>query len=188
MSGSTCGEPHPEHGTPCSAPDAPHQWHSAVLLVPGSPPQGLDWLNEEYANAGAARRPRTRGEREAHKAEIRERIRSAEGGPAPEMTVAWAERKAEWLRQAKRVLHTFCQQHEGDFTTAEDVWPLLDSPGEMRAFVVPVRHALRSRWMTEVGARRLSGLYTTADGVQFQMNKLVPVYRSRIVLPKELRG
>lgn len=84
----------------------------------------------------------------------------------------------EWVNNAVKVFHDFLSDRAEDFTTPEDLWPLLDSPREMREMVQVVRRALRQKWIEEVAAKRLNGVYRTRDGVEFKMNKLVPIYRS----------
>jgi hypothetical protein len=91
----------------------------------------------------------------------------------------------EWVEHASKVLHGFLRTRHEAFTTPEDLWPLLDAPEEMREMVQVVRRALRGKWMTEVAAKRLTGVYRTRDGVEFKMNKLVPVYESLIAEPRD---
>jgi len=162
-----------ESGVRCEMPEGQHQWHTGV--VQGSmPPQSVDWLNEDYI---APSRHRTKGQRAQHKAMLLAAVR---GESLDEIKRGWSATKEAWLAEARKVLHDYCRQHGAPFTTAEDIWPLLDAPGEMRAFVTPVQHALRRRWMVEVGSKRLRGVYVTRDGREFEENKLVPVYQSRI--------
>lgn len=170
----TCGATH-ESGVRCDLPTGQHPVHTG--LVPGSiPPRGVDWPNEEYI---APLKHRSKGQREQHKAMLRAAVAQ---DPLDAMVAHWEATKTQWLADAKRTLHEFCRGRVEPFTTPQDVWPLLDAPGEMRAFTVVVQHALRRRWITEVGSRRLRGGFTTRDGRAFEMNKLVPVYSSRIAM------
>lgn len=173
---SACGETH-ESGATCDMPDGQaHAWHTGI--VPGSlPPQAVDWPNAEDRSAALA--PRSKAAREQHKASLRAAITT--GDALADARARWEADKAEWIAEARRVLHRYCTEHAEPFTTPEHIWPLLDSPGEMRAFTVVVQHALRRRWIAEEGFVRLRGVYTTRDGQTFEMNKAVPVYRSRIV-------
>lgn len=96
---------------------------------------------------------------------------------------AEAERTVDpvWMAKAGSVLRDYLESHPEPFTTAETIWPLLDSTREKRAFSAVITSALRQRLMHEVGAVRLRGTYSTADGVEFTENKLVPRYQSLIV-------
>jgi len=186
VSAEHCPEVHPS-GAVCVMPPGQHAWHTGT--VPHSmPPRGADWPNEGYV---APLKTMTKGQRELHKASLRERVRAVQGpnnlvqnsgAAVDDMTASWAANKADWLASAARTLHGYCQGHAGPFTTPEDIWPLLDNPGEMRAFSVTVQRALKRRWMTEVGAVRLPGTYSTRDGVTFKQNKFCPIYQSLIAL------
>ena len=183
MSDSTCGEPHPDRpGFLCEMPAGMHEWHTSVDRST-MPPSAVDWPNPDYV---PAQKTRTKAQRMEQAKYLRERVRQHAGGPPPDAMEAWAEKKADWIEAAKRTLRVYCQQHSMPFTTPEDIWPLLESPGEMRAFTVVVQHAIRRRWIREVDSRRLRGVYTTRDGKQFEMNKIVPVYQSRIAIPVDL--
>lgn len=93
-----------------------------------------------------------------------------------EAVQAWS--RDDWVEGAYTVLVGWIRSHPGQqFTTPEDIWPLLTAPREMRAMVLPVRRAIKHGLMAEVGAKRLRETYRTRDGVEFPMNKLVPIYR-----------
>jgi hypothetical protein len=96
--------------------------------------------------------------------------------PAATMERTWRQTQEQWIREAKEALHQVCLANE-TFTT-ELVWALVDSPKERRAMVVVVRHGIRAGWMHEDHAKRIHGVWTTRDGHEFPLNKLVPVYRS----------
>ena len=178
-----CGVPHPETGALCDMPEGQHAVHNAV--IPGVPPRGVDWPNEEFS---APVKNRSKAQREQHKAMLRLAVVGAGEDRMAEATAHWLATKADWIAEAKRVLHTYCVEHDEPFTTPEDIWPLLDAPGEMRAFTVVVQHALKRRWIKEVSARRLRGAFTTRDGKIFEMNKISPIYQSRIVVAEDVRG
>lgn len=95
-----------------------------------------------------------------------------------EATAAWA--RDQWTEDAYQAVRQWLTATSETFTTAEQWWPLLSAPKEMRALSVVVKRLLREGCIEEVGAVRLRGVYTSADGVEFKENKLVPQYRSRI--------
>lgn len=84
-----------------------------------------------------------------------------------------------WTVQVLEILEGFLATHDGDFTTPEDIWPLIpDSAVDGRAMRQVVRKALASGMIVDTGrTRRLGGGLHTADGTEFGMNKIVPVYR-----------
>lgn len=172
-----CDAVEPESGAQCVLPEGQHQWHTGDR--PGVlPPEGVDWLNEDYVSP---RKPLPPDARRKKLAGLKHAVATGSTDLAV-MEAAWEERKPIWVAHAKHVLHEFCATHSEPFTTPEDIWPLLEWPvgGEMCAMVIPVRHALKRRWMREVDYRRLSEVYTTADGHTFEMNKVVPIYQSLI--------
>ncbi len=83
----------------------------------------------------------------------------------------------DWVEYALGVLRKFLAERTTDFTTPEDLWPLVVSPPERRKMTEVVNIAVKRGWMREVAAVRLRGTYRTQDGHEFKMNKLVPVYR-----------
>ena len=84
-----------------------------------------------------------------------------------------------WVDDACQTLFEWLKHRQDPFTTAEDVWCLLDHPpGDMRVMRRVVSTALRRGWITEVDAKRLNDRYRTKDGHVFEMNKLVPIYQS----------
>lgn len=147
--------------------------------------RGHIWDNEAEIERVTRRPARDQGRRTARRRvdEMAMRVppeRRVAPAPGPPGAAVAGWSADAWTARAIAVLKEFCEGRTGPFTTPEDVWPLLPTPREQRAMVVPVRHALRHGWIAEVGARRLTGVYRTADGDQFRMNKLVPVYRSLI--------
>lgn len=180
---SICGEPHPEKpGVVCTMPETPvHPWHTAVR-TDTVPPTSIDWRNEDWSEAT---KPRTKAQRAEKMASLTERMKVATGVPA-EAAAAWSTHdKGVWIEQAKKTLRTYCLHHGEPFTTPEDIWPLLDAPAEMRALSTVVQHALRQHWIKEVSARRLNEVYTSRDGHLFPMNKISPIYQSRIFIAPE---
>ena len=188
-----CGSAHPE--TPqdtCIQPDGIHADHVSKT--------GKVWPNE-HAAALRATLPVRRGGtgRAASKAgsasvarvnKIAARTRPPQQaapvphaepshGPSEAAVAAW---DAEgWVAKTAPVIHRFLHTRAEPFTTPEHLWPLLDAPAEMRAMSRVVQALLREGLIEEVGAKRLRDTYTTRDGVQFAMNKIVPIYRSTMV-------
>lgn len=166
--GDKCGEVHPDTGWVCGLKSVTHKFHACHA---GS------WRNEDWAgpNAPAAKPAQTKSLL-ALAGQITRPAPST--GPPSEAVAAWS--REDWVAQTKTALRAFLVTRTEPFTTAEDFWPQVDAPDEhsMRAMVQPVQYALKQCWMVEVEARRLRGIYTTRNGIQFSMNKLVPVYRS----------
>lgn len=177
----TCGAQHPEGEGRCIKPESGHADHYDGTR---------GWTDPEIAER--MRIVREQGaRREGGKAGTRRHLVQIAaggargvrefrggGGPPPAAEERWS--RETWVPYAKGVLFDFLRQHPGEFTTAEDVWPLLDAPQEMRAMVLVVRAGLKEKAMHEVRAKRLRGEYRTKDGVVFAENKLVPVYQSLI--------
>lgn len=107
--------------------------------------------------------------------ETERRARGIQVGIPPEAVGKWA--KDVWLAYAEEVFVEFLSIRTEPFTTAEDVWPLLYAPEEMRAMSLVTQRMVRQGRMREVGAKRLRGVYRTRDGVEFAENKLVPLYQ-----------
>lgn len=169
MDETLCSAPNPEHPEVlCDKPLPCHYMHESradEMAWPGEPPPPVP--------PASSRRARMK--------EIADSIPPSKRTGPPDLREHLQKiLDPEWVEYASRVLHTYCREHEQPFTTAEHLWPLLDAPEEMRWLVQPVRRALRQRWMHQVDTRRLSDLYRSKDGVEFQMNKFVPVYQSRI--------
>lgn len=177
---ATCKAPHPEDAERrCQRAEGTHADHSDR--------EGI-WPNEKVREALRIKRAHGTNRRGRKKSPHQELvgiaasgargIREFNGGGVPvEAEQAWS--KQAWLPYATETFRTFLREHPGrEFTTAEDVWPLLETPEEMRAMVVVVRTMLREHGMVEVGAKRLKGTYRTKDGVEFAENKLVPIYRA----------
>lgn len=97
-----------------------------------------------------------------------------------EAMIRWTN--SGWVDYATAEFRRFLEGRVEQFTTPEHFWPQIEAPPQMRALSVVVQGALRREWIEEVGAIRLREVYHTADGFQFPMNKLVPVYRSRIAV------
>jgi hypothetical protein len=170
-----CGDENPEYpGVFCEKPTPCYFVHQNFGM-------DLDWPGEDP--------PTRRLSRLAEMKEIADAIpREKATGPPDLREYQQRVRDPEWVEYASRVLHTYCREHAEPFTTAEHLWPLLDAPEEMRWLVQPVRRALRQHWMHQVDSRRLGDIYRSRDGVEFQMNKLVPVYRSLICASGDFSG
>lgn len=181
-----CGVPNPEApGMTCYL-KPPHATHQDIA--------GGKWAHtqlredEKVRRENPIRKPGKRASKRllsatAQAAEARRKALEAERGRVSPGVPSEAVGKwmmDEWVTYAGGVFTEFLKQHPGPFTTAEDVWPLLDRPEEMRMMVQVVRALLRARHMEEVGAKRLKGVYRTKDGYEFAENKLVPIYQSLI--------
>lgn len=181
MSDPACGAIHPLNtDRTCIKRGADHADHAD--------PEGI-WPNEtvieqvrERAEFRKAKKRRGGARALAKKARDGKRaILAGDSGPGldPEILVRW--QADEWQAYAGPIVESFLRRHEGEFTTAEDIWPLLDRPEEMRSMSVLVQAFLRAHYIEEVAAKRLRGTYRTKDGFEFAENKLVPIYRSLIV-------
>lgn len=84
-----------------------------------------------------------------------------------------------WREHVLKVLASFLEDHDGDFTTPEDIWPLIEEPDvDRRNMQKVVQTALRSGLIARTGRTKFLGdTYYTADGHPFEMNKYVPIYR-----------
>jgi hypothetical protein len=173
-------------------PEGIHAMHTGT--VPDSiPPVGVDWPNDDYV---PPKHFATRGQRAKHMEYLREAVtshlRSAESVPSDPLvepvsqesvgraraaTAAQEEYLREkWCREALEAIGQVCALGK-DFTTAEDVWPLLDWPGDGRIMDRPVREALKAGMMTRIGTRYLGGVYHSRDGHAFKQNKHASLYR-----------
>lgn len=114
--------------------------------------------------------------------EVRERLlqarRSAEREDGVERS-PWT--KESWLLRAQDELEALLRQHDGNFTTAEHLWPLLPDPRpdgvDIRCLSTVITRAIRTGLIVEAGAIRLRGEYPTLDGTIIKENKFVAVYR-----------
>lgn len=178
-----CEESHPEHPEVlCDKPVPCYHLH-ASRKYPEHSPWDNDAVPPSRVSSGGARArmgemaTRAKGARKTGAADPAEVLKSrrvdrSEWGQEPP--------SAQWVEDTLRTFEEFLRGRGESFTTAEDFWPLIDTPGDMREMVHVVRRALRLEWIQEVGAKRLSGTYRTRNGHEFQMNKLVPIYESRI--------
>jgi hypothetical protein len=151
------------------------------------------WENVGYAeqvkDAMEAAREAKRGKRKGSKlrgimSDAREgyqAILAGDEGPGldPEIVGRWHQ--DEWQSYAGKIIDEFLAGRTEYFTTAEDIWPLLDAPEEMRQISVLIRSYKARGLIVEAASKRLRGTYRTKDGVEFQENKLVPVYESRMM-------
>lgn len=163
-----CGENHPDRPeVTCEKPRPCHTMHLSRT-------HRLDWDGPP---------PPTRRSRKAEAAEIANKATPAVRTGPPTLTAEPVVRTRpddEWVEYATGVFHRFLRTRTEPFTTPEDLWPLLEAPQEMRHLVHVVRRALKQGWMAEVAAKRITDPCRTKDGTWFSMNKLVPVYESRI--------
>lgn len=128
-------------------------------------------LHEIAARGAKGRREMLEAERSAHGVTDAPSI-----GIPPEAQAKWA--KDVWVPYAEGVFTDFLRTRAEPFTTAEDVWPLLYAPEEKRAMALVTQRLTKAGAISEVGAKRLRGIYRTRDGVAFAENKLVPIYVS----------
>jgi hypothetical protein len=179
-----CGAKHPEiEGVTCTIkrPQGTHSPHTDWEHPP--------WLDKEFeerrkllksnrkVKPGAKARLHTKVVN-SRKENLEAELRRVSPGVPQEAEGKWQQ--DPWVTYAGQTFQRFLEQRPESFTTAEDVWPLLERPEEMRAMVQVVRRLLRAGYMEEVGAKRLKGVYRTKDGHEFAENKLVPIYRSLI--------
>jgi hypothetical protein len=140
------------------------------------------WPNEEAHQRLAMMRTQKSGRKSGRSkglAQVAAAIIVSKRGDLPsEAREKWL--KEPWVAYAGEEFIAFLKGREEPFTTAEDVWPRLETPEEMRALSLVTRRMLADRLMVEVGAVRLKGTYFTKDGTSFKENKLVPIYQSTI--------
>lgn len=180
-----CGEQHPDGETSCFLKVEDHGGHHWDK-------QGRSWEHTELVKQVKAEAALAKGTSKKSAKQVltgvaaaasqgrretlaRERGYPHTGVPAEAVT-KWDS--TGWTREAEAVFREFLRTRQEPFTTAEDVWPLLDRPEEMRAMSVVTQRLLRSGAIEEVASKRLRGIYRTRDGHEFAENKLVPVYRS----------
>lgn len=183
-----CNAPHPSiEGVVCTQREGaqPHPFHLDRK-------SGIDWPNEAFEPPRSVVHSRGKGKKKAEEiAKGNPEPPRVGAPPSPEehldrqrpQTDVPADAVAEWSKDAwvDRTYATLVawvrQNGASVFTTPEDIWPLIDAPREMRAMVLPVRRAIKNGIIIEVGAKRLRDTYRTRDGVEFAMNKLVPIYQ-----------
>jgi hypothetical protein len=175
-----CGEVHPER------PEVSCDKQMPCAVAHMSREHDEAWPNPLTM---AELRQRTKSDRK-RLVEMADRVRPATtvGPPSlevlsPDVRSQWENqiKHPEWVEYASKVFYDFLRERTEPFTTPEDVWPLLDAPEEMREMVQVVRRALRDGWIKEVAAKRLNDVYRTKDGIEFKMNKLVPIYQSQYI-------
>jgi len=91
----------------------------------------------------------------------------------------WTEET--WLLHAEKTLAAFLEARAEPFTTPEHLWPLLHDPlpeVDRRVLSRLVQRALRNGEIVEVGGKRLRDTYYSADGGEFKINKIVPIYQA----------
>lgn len=190
-----CNETNPEHpALVCIQPEGRHLDHldaaggmwpnTLVREAMARAPKKRRGGGRDRSKASADARAQitemaARARHEARVNPLADGRRAASTGIPAEAVVAWS--KEEWAKHAAEVFHSFLHTRTEPFTTPEHVWPLLDAPGEMRAMSLVVQALLRAGLIEEVGSKRLRDTYRTRDGVEFAMNKLVPIYRSLMV-------
>ena len=168
-----CGSAHPDDADRvCRQNSLPHRSHADGAGT---------WPNPEYVGP-TMDSLRQRREHRAKGGAVKQ-LGAFVGGSTLSSEVEEKWDRQGWVDGAKSVVREFLLHRSEPFTTAEHWWPLLDAPQEKRAMVQVVRWAVRQGLMREVGARRLRDIYRTRDGHEFQENKLVSVYQSRICRP-----
>lgn len=141
------------------------------------------WPNEGFRPPPSRKRPgRARADRISRQAHdlmtgVRDRVRAS---VPTEQRTGWTEEA--WLDNARAIFEEFRAIGIGTpFTTPEDLWPCLPDPlpdVDRRIVRRLVSEALSAGTIREVSAKRLRGTYHTAEGHEFQMNKIVPVYEA----------
>lgn len=174
-----CGESHPDQpGVACVKETHPYGDHY-------EPDAGI-WEGPPRPVRIGTKRGRTRIQEISNRIGVVEIERTGapvSAGVPIVAALAWRERQPQWLAEATAALHQVAKTKQ-HFTTG-DVWPLIDAPPEMRAMVLVVRHGIRLGWMYEDAAKREHGVWRTRDGVEFRLNKLVPIYKSQIYISTE---
>lgn len=165
-----------ERGVGCRAPASNHKAHFDGEVF---------WPNADYRPPPSKVKP---GRKKADRvsAQGRDLMQTARARTtADPVTIrepeprTWTE--SAWVAHAEEVLAGLLATRDEPFTTPEHLWPLLPDPlpdVDRRALVTVVRRAVRSKAMAEVGSRRLRDTYRTADGAEFAINKLVPIYQA----------
>lgn len=171
-----CEQPS-EDGGACILPSGPHQSHT----------DGQRWWAESTAALPLTSAPRGQASTTARRMmlDVRDRVRPEDGADARPRRRPWSE--DAWLKHAWDVLGDFLAERTEPFTTAEHLWPLLPDPlpdVDRRILVRTVRRAVREGLIREDGARRLRDTYRTADGTEFTIGKLVPIYVPARTLPR----
>ena len=171
---SRCGA-ESEQGSTCVLPEGQHRQHWDRTIW---------WENTSYQPPPSRTPPgRARADRVSRRAhdlmhEVSERT-PPEGGT--DRTVPAREWDDEaWMEHAVDVMGEFLASRTEPFTTPEHLWPLLHDPAPLDRRVVGrkvQRLMTTSGLVREVGQRRLRDKYYTADGTEFKMNKIVPIYQ-----------
>lgn len=180
----TCGAPHPDDPSrTCISKSDTHGDHGDRQgLWPR--PERVALVKAFTESRRSKKRTRTLRSLGQRAREGKKRILAGDTGPGIPAEIEGRWVADEWHTYAGQIIEDFLKQRRDDFTTAEDVWPLLDRPEEMRAMSVLIQGFLREGYIEEVAAKRLRGTYRTKDGFEFAENKLVPVYRSRVLQEK----
>lgn len=153
MAGDVCGEAHPEH------PEVTC-WRAGTRHFGDHFGDGYRW-----PNARPLARPQPSGSKAPH--------------PGPALA-GFFDKDAEWKRETIETVTQWLRSHGDPFTTAQHLWPLLDSPHDKRSMSEVIRYLLTHQRIREVGTVRLGSGFTTRDGQRFAQNKKVPVYQSLI--------
>jgi hypothetical protein len=171
-----CGDVKEPEGWVCDMPAGRHAYHSVNV--------GRDlrtWPNEQVLSQQAARSSRPGGRRERY---TQANVIAAAVRPVthavPKASPSPVFDRPGWVLATSRAFHDFCLNRAEPFTTAEHFWPTIEAPAEMRALSQVIQAALRKGWIGEVGSRRLNDTYRSKDGIEFKMNKIVPVYQSKV--------
>lgn len=179
MDDPTCGASHPEHPEITCA-KAPHPYGAH-----------LDRTGRVWPGLGAPSTGGSKATRVLRLQQVAEAVRGAGGErrtgaprtpgtqpPAQPWEVSWADRRPQWLAEAKQALLDVCRAQQT--LTTGDVWSRVPDIPERRSMVLVVRHGIKLGWMHETGGVRITGEWTTKDGHSFPLNKIVPVYRSAL--------
>lgn len=176
-----CGAVHPEDSTRvCILKGTGHGDHVDGSGKPWTDHQRVEQVKANTQTRRSKKRSATMRSITKRARDGKRRIIAGDEGPGLDPQIVGVWQQDEWQTYAGPIVERFLTECPTEFTTAEDVWPLLEKPEEMRAMSVLVQSLLRAGWIEEVAAKRLRGTYHTKDGHEFAENKLVPVYRSKI--------
>jgi hypothetical protein len=176
-----CHEPHPERPEVLCDKPVPCLGFHANLEA------DLDWGVQDLSTRTTAQTRKAKVIEIVGSAVREEKVGppvAARAVPSAEVVESWERNAGDWLDQATATVKRCCERMPM-FTTRE-IWLLLPNPpgGDRRKFTVAIDRAKRLGWMEESGTfQRETAKYVTADGVEFGMNKAVPIYRSLIWAP-----
>lgn len=167
-----CEATHPDIEVQCLLPEGRHANHG----------DGSNWWPDPEVVAELAKRPAKVKERRGRaKSTVSKDGRNTMLGARARMTSSGAQTDdpAVWREQVLIVMERFLEDHDGEFTTPEHIWPLIPDPNvDRRNMQQVIQEALRRGMITKTGQTRwLGDTYSTSDGHAFSINKHIPIYR-----------